>query len=157
MSKREHHSHGTKHRKVGKGSGRRGILVVGITLLAIAVVAAAIAILNRGSAGSLPATIAVQQADDLIRDGAFILDVRSQAEWDQSHIKGSTLIPLDQLSARLDEVPRDRDVLVVCRSGNRSQAGRSTLIQAGYTRVTSLGGGLTAWTAAGYPTEGTGP
>ncbi len=157
MSKREHHTHRSERRKGVKGNGRRGIFVVGIVILALALVAAAIAVMNRGSGGSLPATVTVQQADDLVQNGAFILDVRSQTEWDQFHIKGSTLIPLDQLSTRLAEVPRDRDVLVVCRSGSRSQAGRSTLIQAGYRRVTSLSGGLTAWTAAGYPVEGAAP
>jgi len=63
------------------------------------------------------------------------------------------LIPLDELEDRLDEVPRDQDIVVICRSGNRSQVGRDILQTAGFPRVTSVNGGLTAWKAAGYPTE----
>jgi len=81
-----------------------------------------------------------------------VLDVREPEEWAQVHIPGATLIPLGQLAARVDEVPRDRPVLVYCRSGNRSQEGRDILLRAGFTRVTSLRGGIKAWAAAGLPT-----
>ena len=51
------------------------------------------------------------------------------------------------------EVPRDREIVVVCRSGNRSQQGRDILLNAGYTQVTSMQGGLNEWRASGYPVE----
>ncbi len=74
--------------------------------------------------------------------GAFILDVRTPEEWNEYHVPGSTLIPLDQLSNRVAEVPKDKEVVVVCRSGNRSATGRDVLLKAGYPQVTSLAGGL---------------
>jgi rhodanese-related sulfurtransferase len=85
--------------------------------------------------------------------GAFFLDVRSQEEWDESRIAGSTLIPLDQLQDRVDELPKDKDIVVVCRSGRRSQSGASILQKAGFTRIASLSGGLNAWSDANYPIE----
>ena len=68
--------------------------------------------------------------------GAFILDVRQPEEWNEFHAPNTTLIPLDQLATRLNEVPRDRQVVVVCRSGNRSQQGRDILRNAGFEQVT---------------------
>jgi len=73
------------------------------------------------------------------------------------HIANSTLIPLDQLQNRITELPRDRDIVVVCRTGKRSQTGMNTLQDAGFTRAVSMTGGLTAWKAAGYPLEGNSP
>jgi phage shock protein E len=83
--------------------------------------------------------------------GAFILDVRTPEEWEEYHIADSTLIPLDELEARVDEVPRDQEVVVVCRSGNRSQQGRDILLNAGFTDVSSMKGGLVDWQAQSYP------
>jgi rhodanese-related sulfurtransferase len=52
----------------------------------------------------------------------------------------------------VDELPRDREIVVVCRPGNRSAQGRDILLNAGFTRVTSMAGGLIECGAAGYPT-----
>lgn len=101
--------------------------------------------------------ISVAQAYEKFRQGAFFLDVRSQEEWNQMHIAKSTLIPLDQLPGRLNEVPKDQDVVVTCRSGVRSKEGMTILRNAGYTRVMCMTGGLLAWQAAGYPLEGNNP
>jgi rhodanese-related sulfurtransferase len=102
---------------------------------------------------SLPRDIPASQAYELYQSGAFVLDVRTQEEWNEYHVPNTTLIPLDQLPARLGEVPRDRQVVVVCRSGNRSQQGRDILLSAGFERVTSMTGGLNDWRSLGYPTE----
>jgi rhodanese-related sulfurtransferase len=101
--------------------------------------------------------ISPNQAYAKFQQGAFFLDVRSQDEWNQFHVKGSTLIPLDQLPNRLSEVPKDKDVVVMCLSGHRSPSGTAILQQAGYKNVFCLSGGLTAWKAAGYPLEGDAP
>jgi rhodanese-related sulfurtransferase len=101
--------------------------------------------------------IAPAEAYGKFQQGAFFLDVRSQGEWDQVHIRGSVLIPLDQLPNRLAEVPQDREIVVVCLSGHRSQSGTAVLQQAGYQNVFCLSGGLTAWKDAGYPLEGNAP
>jgi rhodanese-related sulfurtransferase len=66
------------------------------------------------------------------------------------------LIPLAQLSTRLSEIPTDRDVLIICRSGNRSAQARDQLHAAGFANTTSIDGGMNAWIAAGLPVV-TGP
>jgi rhodanese-related sulfurtransferase len=105
------------------------------------------------AAANLPAEIGIEDAYQKYQDGAFVLDVRTPEEWDDFHAPGTTLIPLNELESRLDEVPHDREVVVVCRSGNRSQAGRDILRQAGFERVSSMSGGMNAWRNAGYPVE----
>ena len=102
--------------------------------------------------GSLPAEISVTQAAAMREKGSLLLDVREPDEWAESHVPGATHIPLGTLDARLAELPRDQEIVVVCRSGGRSKSGRDILLKAGFGRVTSMTGGLTAWAAAGQPT-----
>lgn len=74
----------------------------------------------------------------------FLLDVRSQSEFRDSHISGAKLIPLDELSRRMGEIPKDREILVICRSGTRSGMAASQLNGAGF-KVSNLNGGIMAW------------
>jgi len=99
----------------------------------------------------LPAEITVAQTADKQKNGAYILDVREPSEWTQFHIQGATLIPLGDLPKRLTEVPKDHEVVVVCRTGNRSAQGRDILLAAGFKQVTSMTGGVTEWQAQGLP------
>jgi rhodanese-related sulfurtransferase len=107
----------------------------------------------RNNTSSLPSEISVSDAYAKYQSGAFVLDVRTQEEWNEFHAPNTTLIPLDQLPARLNEVPRDKEIVVVCRSGNRSQEGRDILLNAGFQQVSSMTGGLNEWRASGYPIE----
>ena len=107
---------------------------------------------NSSTANSLASEISISEALAKRDAGAFILDVRQPDEWNEAHIPDSTLIPLDQLPNRINELPKDREIVVVCRSGNRSAQGRDLLLQAGFTDVTSMAGGLNQWKTAGYPT-----
>ena len=100
---------------------------------------------------ALPSEVSIAEAVKLRDAGAFVLDVRQPEEWEQVHIPGATLIPLGELQARSNEVPKDVKVLVVCRSGNRSQQGRDILINAGFSQVTSMSGGVTNWQSEGNP------
>jgi rhodanese-related sulfurtransferase len=125
---------------------------VGIGMIVVVAVALVYLLLPRQSAGAVPAEISVQDAYAKREAGAYILDVRQPEEWDQVHIPGATLIPLGELASRVNEVPRDQEVVVVCRSGNRSQEGRDILKQAGFENVTSMQGGVNQWQVAGYPT-----
>jgi rhodanese-related sulfurtransferase len=105
---------------------------------------------------SLAREVSVDEAYQMVQNGAFVVDVRTQPEWDEYHAPNTKLIPLDQLQARLSEVPKDKEILVVCRSGNRSQEGRDILLTAGYN-ATSMTGGLKEWYSKGYPIEGAPP
>jgi phage shock protein E len=103
---------------------------------------------------NLPADIDVATAASLRgRSDVVMFDVRSPEEYAQGHIPGITLIPLDQLPNRLAEVPKDKTVVVTCRSGNRSNQAAQLLQQKGYTNVHNMLGGITAWEQAGYPVE----
>lgn len=108
---------------------------------------------NNSSTSSLPAQISVSEAYEKYKQGAFFIDVRTQEEWNDFHAPNTSLVPLDQLASRLNDLPRDREIVVVCRSGNRSQEGRDILLNAGFTQVTSMTGGLNDWRASGYPIE----
>lgn len=121
--------------------------------LGVGILAAA-ALLQFRPGKAPPAEISPAQAHEKYKQGALFLDVRSQAEWSQVHIAQSVLIPLDELQSRLSELPRDRDIVVVCLSGVRSQEGTTILRQAGFSRASCMQGGLLAWQAAGYPLEG---
>jgi rhodanese-related sulfurtransferase len=122
-----------------------------LALVAVVVAAGAIWLWQQGQAGrGGPLEVSVAEAAARRQAGAFILDVREPHEWLEVHIPGATLIPLAQLPARLSELPRGREIVVVCRSGNRSADGRDILRQAGFAPVTSMAGGMIDWQAAGY-------
>lgn len=74
-----------------------------------------------------------------------ILDVREPWEFEVGHISGSRLVPLGELSARLSEVPAERELVTVCHHGTRSATARDLLRRAGYAHVLSLAGGVDAW------------
>ncbi len=84
-----------------------------------------------------------------------LLDVREPDEWQAGHIADSQHIPLGQLRERLGEVPKDKTILAVCRSGNRSDSAARGLRTLGY-EVENLDGGVTAWKRAGLPLEAEG-
>lgn len=107
-------------------------------------------------ANSLPLEISAKEAALLDPDEWFILDVREQSEWDGGHIEGATLIPLGQLEARQTELPTDQKIVVVCQSGGRSAKGRDLLLEAGFTEVTSMAGGMNDWVSLDLPVV-TGP
>ena len=138
------------HRKQ-RGNHNRNLIAlwVGIGLV---VVFAAAWLLLRPSQG-LPAEISVAQAVEKYQAGALFVDVRTQEEWNQGHIAKSVLIPLDELPNRLDELPRDRDIVVVCHTGVRSKEGATILHNAGFKRVSCLSGGIQGWVAGGYPIQ----
>jgi rhodanese-related sulfurtransferase len=82
-------------------------------------------------------------------DGAVVLDVREPGEWHAGHVEGSLWIPMGEVTARQEEIPDDRPLVVICRSGARSGKVVGALVHAGYDAV-NVTGGLKAWVAAGY-------
>ncbi|MDR6217994.1 rhodanese-like domain-containing protein [Deinococcus soli (ex Cha et al. 2016)] len=98
-------------------------------------------------------TIPVQDLRAAQERGEYVLDVRTDAEYREGHVPGAALLPLADLGTRMNAVPRDRPVYVICRSGNRSAQASAQLVKAGYTQVFNVDGGMNAWTRAGYPAE----
>jgi rhodanese-related sulfurtransferase len=95
--------------------------------------------------------VSVQQGKEMIDNGeVFILDVRTQEEYNEGHIMGSILIPVDELDSRLKELPRDKKILVYCRTGHRSLTASEKLGNSGFTQLYNMKGGITEWKNAGY-------
>jgi rhodanese-related sulfurtransferase len=89
-------------------------------------------------------------------DGAkapYVLDVRTADEYVSGHVPGAVNIPHDQLASRLAEVPKDRDVVLYCRSGRRAVLAAEVLADNGYARLEHLQGDITAWMDQGRPVE----
>ena len=80
--------------------------------------------------------------------GALLLDVRNPAEWQAGHAEGAAWIPMSQLAERQEELPTDREIVVICKTGSRSAQVAKALIAAGYGAV-NVAGGSEAWQAAG--------
>lgn len=86
---------------------------------------------------------------------ALVLDVREQGEYDAGHVLNSKLIPLGKLNERLGELEkyRERPIVVVCRSGQRSASACAFLGKKGFAQTHNLHGGIMAWQKAGLPLE----
>ncbi|AFD25328.1 Rhodanese-like protein [Deinococcus gobiensis I-0] len=94
------------------------------------------------------------EGHQMVQDGALLVDVREQGEYDQIHAEGATLLPLSEFEARYAELPKDRPLVMICRSGARSARAGEYLLANGYGDVTNLAGGTQAWAEAGLPTQG---
>ncbi|MFA5861625.1 MAG: rhodanese-like domain-containing protein [Candidatus Thermoplasmatota archaeon] len=95
-----------------------------------------------------------RRARELVeRQNALIVDVREPDEWADARIPGALHIPLGQIEARVGEIPRDRPVILQCRSGNRSAGATRALLELGFTNVHNLEGGIGDWAADGLPME----
>jgi rhodanese-related sulfurtransferase len=140
----------SKRYQARRNNSQQVIIFGGIILVAIILVGVWLAGQSTAQTTLAP-MISVEEAAQKRDQGAFILDVRTVEEWEEVHIPNSTLIPLDELPLRLSEVPSNREIVVVCRSGNRSQVGRDILLDAGFKQVTSMSGGVNEWESLGYP------
>jgi rhodanese-related sulfurtransferase len=88
---------------------------------------------------------------DQVEADAYLLDVREDEEWAAGHAPTATHLPMMDIPARMEDVPRDRDVVVVCRVGGRSGQVVAYLQQQGFQNVSNLDGGMMSWAAAGRP------
>ena len=93
-------------------------------------------------------SVSATDARTEVAAGAALVDVRERVEWDAGHAPQAVLLPLSQLGAHLEELPREGRVVVVCRSGNRSQSVVAYLVGNGVDAV-NLTGGMNAWRDAG--------
>jgi rhodanese-related sulfurtransferase len=83
----------------------------------------------------------------------FVLDVRSPEEFKEGRVPGAVNIPYDQMAARLADVPKDKDIVLYCRSGRRAGIAADVLAANGYTRLSHLEGDMPAWIEKGRPVE----
>ena len=95
----------------------------------------------------------VETRRKLLAREAILIDVRERDEWRAGHVKGARHIPIGELAAHVGELPRDREVLLFCRSGNRSGAATRLLRGQGFEQARNVEGGLIAWTGSGLPLE----
>jgi rhodanese-related sulfurtransferase len=89
-------------------------------------------------------------ADEAVARGALLVDVREPDEFAAGHAPAAVHLALGELESRHDELPKDRTVVCVCRSGARSAAAADALCSVGYDAV-NLVGGMLAWSKEGLP------
>lgn len=92
------------------------------------------------------------EAQKLIDDGAQLIDVRAEHEWEMGRISGAKHLPLAELSERVEEIDKDRPVVLYCRGGNRSTMAAEALAEEGYDAA-KLSEGIVGWAEADLPLE----
>jgi len=93
--------------------------------------------------------VSAEAGQQMVEEGALLLDVREADEWDAGHAPDAVWIPMGELQARVDELPRDRRIVAICRTGARSGVVTGALVGAGYDAV-NLEGGMRAWAAEDF-------
>jgi len=96
--------------------------------------------------------ISREEARKLMSEGAQLIDVRADHEWEVGRIAGADHVPLPELPQRLGEIDKDRPVVVYCRGGNRSSMATDALTEAGYDAV-KLSEGIVGWNEDELPLE----
>jgi rhodanese-related sulfurtransferase len=99
---------------------------------------------------SITGSIAAADAIGQVESGAWLLDVREDAEWQAGHAPGAHHIPMGEIGRRQDELPADETILVICHVGGRSRLVTDALLAADYPAA-NVEGGMDAWQAAGGP------
>jgi rhodanese-related sulfurtransferase len=102
--------------------------------------------------GSEVKEVSHEEARKLVDEGAQLVDVRADHEWEAGRIAGAKHVPLPQLPERLGEIDQDRPVVVYCRGGNRSSMATAALTEAGYDAA-KLTAGIVGWDEADLPLE----
>jgi rhodanese-related sulfurtransferase len=136
-----------------------GALWLAFTALAVADEPAATAAKAPAAPAAAPATFVatpISQEALLERQSKhpkhlFVLDVRTPQEYAEGHVPGAVNVPHDQLASRLAEVPKDKDVVLYCKSGRRAGIAADVLAANGYTRLSHLEGDMNAWVEKGRP------
>jgi phage shock protein E len=134
-----------------KVSGKVAIIVM-VTVAALAVAAGFYtADLWRKDVdyGVVSIDTAIELMDD--KPDMVILDVRTPSEYSEAHIEGAVNIPVDELETRLTELSQDDEILVYCRTGNRSSTAVELLEDAGFTKLYHMSAGISVWIEQGHP------
>ena len=99
--------------------------------------------------------ISPKQAKELMDKAkdVFVLDVRTEEEFKEVHIKDAHLIPIKELEQNINKIPKDKKVIVHCAAGKRSARACEILKNKGLKELYNLAGGISKWQAEGYPVE----
>ena len=103
--------------------------------------------------GTVPQISAAELSERRQAGDVAVIDVRGHAEWEAGHVPGVENIPVGHLADHLNQVPRDRPVVVHCQSGARSAIAASVLRAKGFMNILNLTGGFAEWQARGHPVE----
>ena len=96
--------------------------------------------------------VSPKEAHSRMQQGAILVDVRESNEYEEIHASGAQLMPLSEFGAAHGSLPKDAEIVVICRSGARSERAGQMLLDGGYTNVSNLTGGTVAWVQDGLPT-----
>ena len=99
-----------------------------------------------------PKEVSREEARRLVKEGAQLVDVRADHEWEAGRIAGAKHVPLPELPQRTEEIEKDRPVVVYCRGGNRSSMAAAALNEAGFEAV-KLSEGIVGWNEEDLPLE----
>jgi rhodanese-related sulfurtransferase len=112
-------------------------------------------LLSLPAAGAGVRNLSAAEAQKLLlqNDQIVVLDVRTLGEYRQGHLAEAKLIPIDQLSQRLGEIPTNRPILLYCAVGYRSAEAANFLVRRGFPSVYNMYGGISAWQVRGYPVQ----
>ncbi len=137
-------------------------LVLALTVVLAACGSAGLDVAGQGSAGQAEAgepgvrVVASNVAQGLLAEepAPTLIDVRTPAEFAESHLAGASLVDFNaaDFRERIATYPRDASYVIYCRSGNRSEGARRVMTDLGFTDVADIEGGILAWTQAGLPT-----
>jgi len=114
--------------------------------------------MDPGFAPRRPPRVPTILVDDLhhrlqAQQPSFVLDVREPWEYAEGHVPGAQLVPLGELEDRVAELPRDRPVYPICHSGQRSLAAAAFLLSQGFSEVSNVDGGTSAWIERGFAVD----
>ena len=104
------------------------------------------------AADATPREVSRAEAREMLGAGAQLVDVRADHEWEAGHLPGAVHIALPELPTRVEEIDKDRPVILYCRGGNRSSMATTALAEAGYDAV-KLSEGAVGWEEEGLPFE----
>ncbi|MDP6047845.1 MAG: rhodanese-like domain-containing protein [Candidatus Bathyarchaeota archaeon] len=126
-------------------------IMVIVTMIGLAV--AAYYIMHSGFGNSSYGNVDVREARNLLREkgSLMVLDVRTISEYDGGHLQGAINIPVEVLTQYLSQLNKNDELLVYCRTGNRSTTAVGILRENGYDRIYHMDGGIEAWDSAKFP------
>ncbi|WP_225430062.1 MULTISPECIES: rhodanese-like domain-containing protein [Deinococcus] len=97
--------------------------------------------------------VSPKEAQRRLQHGALLIDVREANEYEEVHAEGAQLMALSEFETRYAELPKDKELVLICRSGARSGRATQFLLDHGYNKAVNLTGGTIAWQDTGLPTQ----